>query len=134
MKKYIVYQNGRIEHIASTKKDAEEYIATRLQLAARYLEDLKKKDFKIRHKKVWRKYMISQRFGFYGGRAINRATGKLTPMWYNETEPGAWVYYDKADAQDDINDLREELPVEMWSRIKLIKLPRRKWIEYKEVM
>lgn len=133
MKKYIVYKKGRVAHIASTKKDAEDYIETCLQLAVRYLEDLKKKDFKIKHKKLYRKYMIAQRFGFYGGCAINRATGKLTPMWYNETEPGAWVYYDKADAQDDINDLREELPVEVSARIKLVKLPRKEWIEYKEV-
>lgn len=134
MKQYVVYKRGRIEHIASTKKEAEEYIETRLRLAARYLEDLKKKDLKIKHQKVWRKYMISQRFGFYGGRAINRATGELVPMWYNKTEPGAWVYYDKADAQEDINELREDLPAEVSARIKLVKLPRKQWIEYKEVM
>lgn len=135
MKKYVVYQNGRIAHITSTKKDAEECIATHLQLALRHFEDSKKKDFKIKHQMVIRKWMIvhydkhSEFVGYYGGRGIHIISGKLMPMWYDRNDSCAWKFYEKADAKEEIKILRKEVH----GPVRLVKLPRKEWVEYKEV-
>ena len=135
MKKYVVYQNRRIAHIVSTKKDAKECVATHLQLSLRHFEDSKKKDFKIKHQKVLRKWMIvhydnhNELVGYYGGRGIHIISGKLMPMWYDRNDSYAWKFYDKADAKAEVKTLRKEVR----GPVKLVKLPRKEWIEYKEV-
>lgn len=134
MKKYVVYQNGSIAHITSTKKEAKEYIETALRLAVRYLEDIKKKDFKIKHQKVFRKWMVAHYdehgkvVGYYGGHGIHIISDKLVPMLYEKNDPWAWKYYDKADAKEDVKNLRKEVR----GPVKLVKLPRKEWIEYEE--
>lgn len=134
MKKYVVYQNKGIAHIVASKKDAEECIATHLQLASRYLENSKKKDFKIKHQEVYRKYMIvhydkhGNLVGYYGGHGVHIISGKLMPMWYDRNDSYAWKFYDKADAKAEVKILRKEVH----GPVKLVKLPRKEWIEYEE--
>ena len=135
MKKYVVYQNKGIAHIVASKKDAEECIATHLQLASRYLENSKRKDFKIRHQEVYRKWMIVHYdkhgglVGYYGGHGMHIISGKLMPMWYEKSDSWSWKYDDKEDAKKDLKTLRDEVH----GPVKLVKLPRKEWVEYKEV-
>lgn len=141
MKKYVVYEKSHkdnktyIEYVASTKKEAEEYIGTALQLALRDCDyTTVKKDFKIKHEEVYRKWMIvhydkhSEFVGYYGGRGIHIISGKLMPMWYDRNDSCAWKFYEKADAKEEIKILRKEVR----GPVKLVKLPRREWIEYEE--
>lgn len=135
-KQYVVYQNGGIAHVVSSKKEAEECIETHLQLASRGFEDSKRKDFKIKHQKVFRKWMIVHydRYGglvgYYGGRGMHIISGKLMPMWYDCDDSYAWKFYDKTDAKAEVKTLRKEVH----GPVRLVKLPRKEWIEYKEVM
>lgn len=135
MKKYVVYQNKGIAHIVSSKKDAKECIKTHLQLSSRGLESAKRKDFRIKHQKVFRKYMIVHYdkhgglVGYYGGHGMHIISGKLMPMWYEKSDSWSWKYYDKEDAKKDLNTLRNEV----CGPVKLVKLPRKEWIEYEEV-
>ena len=141
MKKYVVYQKSHkdnktyIEYVASTKKEAEEYVGTALQLALRDCDyATAKKDFKIKHQKVFRKWMIVHYdkhgglVGYYGGRGQHIISGKLMPMWYDRNDSWAWKFYDKADAKEEIKTLRGEV----CGPVKLVKLPRKEWIEYEE--
>mgnify|MGYP003288809073 CR=1 FL=1 len=134
MKKFVVYQNKGIAHITSSKKDAKECIETHLQLASRHLDNAKRKDFKIKHQEVYRKWMIVHYdkhgglIGYYGGHGIHIISGKLMPMWYEKSDSWSWKYYDKEDAKKDVKTLRKEVH----GPVKLVKLPRKEWIEYKE--
>lgn len=148
MKKHVVYQKSHkcclphkdnktyIEYIASTQKEAEEYVSTALQLALRDCDyKTVKKDFKIKHQEVYRKYMIVHYdkngglVGYYGGHAVHMLSEKLMPMWYDKNDSWSWKYYDKADAKKDVEALRKEV----CGPVKLVKLPRKEWIEYEEV-
>ena len=142
MKNYVVYQKSHkdnktyIEYVASTKKEAEEYVGTALQLALRDCDYATvKQDFKIKHQKVFRKWMIVHYdgygglVGYYGGRGIHIISGKLMPMWYDCDDSYAWKFYDKADAKAEIKTLRKEVH----GPVRLVKLPRKEWVEYKEV-
>lgn len=135
MKKYVVYQNKGIAHIVSNKKDAKECVATHLQLSLRCLENSKKKDFKIKHQEVYRKWMIvhydknGELVGYYGGHGVHIISGKLMPMWYKKSDSWSWKYYDKEDAKRDLKTLRKEVH----GPVKLVKLPRKEWVEYEEV-
>lgn len=141
MKKHVVYQKDHkdnkwyIKHVASTKDEADEYIGTSLQLALRYCDYATvKEDFKIKHEEVYRKWMVVHYdkhgglVGYYGGHGMHIISGKLMPMWYEKSDSWSWKYYDKADAKRDLKTLREEVH----GPVKLVKLPRRGWIEYEE--
>lgn len=142
MKKYVVYQKSHkdnktyIEYVASTKKEAEEYVDTALQLALRDCDyTTVKKDFKIKYEVVYRRWMIAhydkhgKLVGYYGGRGMHIISEKLMPMWYDRNDSWAWKFYDKADAKSEIKTLRNEV----CGPVKLVKLPRKEWVEYKEV-
>ena len=87
-------------------------------------------------KKVFRKYMIAHYdkhgniVGYYGGHAVHILSEKLMPMWYDRNDSWSWKYYDKADAKKDLKTLRKEV----CGPVKLIKLPRKEWVEYEEVL
>ena len=117
------------------KKEAEEYIGTALQLALRDCDyTTVKRDFKIKHEEVYRKWMIvhydkhGELVGYYGGSGIHIISGKLMPMWYEKGDSWSWKYYDKADAKSDVKTLRKEVH----GPVKLVKLPRKEWIEYEK--
>lgn len=142
MKKHVVYQKDHkdnkwyIKHVASTKEEADEYIGTSLQLALRYCDHKTvKQDFKIKYEEVYRKWMIvhydkhGNLVGYYGGHAVHMLREELMPMWYGQEDSWAWRFYDKADAKAEIKTLRKEV----CGPVKLVKLPRKEWIEYKEV-
>ena len=86
-------------------------------------------------KKVFRKWMIVHYdkhgglVGYYGGHGMHIISGKLMPMWYEKGDSCSWKYYDKEDAKKDLKTLRNEVN----GPVKLVKLPRKEWVEYKEV-
>lgn len=87
-----------------------------------------------KHKKMYRKYMIVHYdkhgglVGYYGGHGMHIISGKLMPMWYEKNDSWSWKYYDKEDAKRDLKTLRKEV----CGPVKLVKLPRKEWIEYEE--
>ena len=56
---------------------------------------------------------------YYGGRAMDRRSGELVPMWYDKDDARVFRYPSADWAQEDLNDLRDMYGAEFAADVQI---------------